>query len=251
MLKSQRHTTIVAGIIGVLAMAGCQKTGTTGAATVSTSPGKSNSLFPVMKQGKWGFIDAHGTLVIPPQFDYARTYSDDLAAVCVGPCTYEDTDEKPYPDIPQIRIKTFIGKWGFIDAMGTLVINPRFSFVSDFTHGLASATTAELRLSDPKSKAVSYGFVNKTGMFVIPEQFSNASAFDDGGLCPVCVGAGEASRCGYIDTSGKFIINPQFYSALPFENGLASVLEHKGAGVSYIDRGGHIVWKGDEPIPSK
>ena len=54
--------------------------------------------------GKWGFIDKTGSFVINPQFDFAWSFSDGLAAVRIG--DYET------------------GKYGFIDKTGSFVINP-------------------------------------------------------------------------------------------------------------------------------
>jgi hypothetical protein len=34
--------------------------------------------------GKWGYIDTGGRMVINPQFDYARPFNEGLAAVLVG-----------------------------------------------------------------------------------------------------------------------------------------------------------------------
>ncbi|MBS6476048.1 MAG: WG repeat-containing protein [Clostridiales bacterium] len=56
--------------------------------------------------GKFGYADKSGKLVINPQFDEARRFNDNgLAAVCIG------------------------DKWGFINEKGTLVINPQFNEV--------------------------------------------------------------------------------------------------------------------------
>lgn len=63
----------------------------------------SEGLAPVQAQnGKWGYIDKTGTMVIAPQFDLAYGHSDGLAGVRIG----------------DLR--------GFIDRRGTLVIAPEF-----------------------------------------------------------------------------------------------------------------------------
>jgi hypothetical protein len=64
-----------------------------------------------------------------------------------------------------------------------------------------------------------WGFINKTGAFVIKPQFQAADpdGFSDG-LALACQG-----KCGYIDRDGTFAIKPQFNGADPFSEGLAPV----------------------------
>lgn len=58
--------------------------------------------------GRWGFVDQEGTVVIEPQYEEARSFSNGLAAV----------KQK--------------GKWGFIDQNGTMVLQPEFEDARDF-----------------------------------------------------------------------------------------------------------------------
>ena len=57
----------------------------------------------------WGYVDKDGKLVIPAQFEDARSFSNGFAAVKVE------------------------GKWGFIDLDGKTVIQPQFDDAKDFT----------------------------------------------------------------------------------------------------------------------
>jgi hypothetical protein len=50
------------------------------------------------EQGKYGYIDATGRVVIKPQFDGALPFTEGLAAVSIGK------------------------KWGFIDSSGKVVV---------------------------------------------------------------------------------------------------------------------------------
>lgn len=59
--------------------------------------GDSKAPSPVRKQVKYGFIDQTGKMVISPQFDFAKGFSEGKAVVKVG------------------------RKWGFIDRSGRLV----------------------------------------------------------------------------------------------------------------------------------
>ena len=53
-------------------------------------------LYPILRNGKWGYMNREGKVVIQPSFDDALTFSEGMAAVQVG------------------------GKWGYIDETGRL-----------------------------------------------------------------------------------------------------------------------------------
>lgn len=63
----------------------------------------------VMKDGKWGFADAKGKMVIKPQFVDAGSFSNGLAAVNID------------------------GKWGYIDKNGKVVIEQQFDGAKNFS----------------------------------------------------------------------------------------------------------------------
>lgn len=66
----------------------------------------------VMINDKWGFVNAAGEMVIEPQYEDARSFSNGFAAVMQD------------------------GKWGFIDMSGQMVIEPQFENAKDFNdHG--------------------------------------------------------------------------------------------------------------------
>lgn len=70
-----------------------------------------NSYAAVKKDGKWGFMDENGKMVIEPQFEDARSFCNDYAAVAQD------------------------GEWGFINSKGTIVIEPQFTETKDFSSG--------------------------------------------------------------------------------------------------------------------
>ena len=79
--------------------------------------------FPVCVDGKWGYIDTTGAIVIKPQFDEAKRFSEELAIVRDG------------------------GKYGYIDKRGKYIIKPQFEAAGRFSEGVASVK----RLSDGKA----------------------------------------------------------------------------------------------------
>ncbi|MGH7823627.1 MAG: WG repeat-containing protein [Candidatus Binatia bacterium] len=80
-----------------------------------------------------------------------------------------------------------------------------------------------------------WGYIDKTGKYVIDLQFDYAGAFREG-LAVVLVDGKE----GYIDRAGRFVIKPQFdYKTLGFSEGFAVVRIGKKYG--YIDNWGKYV----------
>ena len=66
----------------------------------------------VMLDGKWGFVDSNGKMVIEAQYEDARSFANGYAAVKKD------------------------GKWGFINTEGNMVIEPQFANAKDFNdHG--------------------------------------------------------------------------------------------------------------------
>lgn len=95
--------------------------------------------------GKWGFIDRTGKMVIPPTYDAAYDFSEGLAAVRVG------------------------NGWGYINHDNKLVINIEHHVAEEFQGGLA-------RVTWPGGK---WGYIDQTGKRVwesaIPGGFSMGS----------------------------------------------------------------------------
>ena len=50
----------------------------------AASPGSGPNLFPVVVDGRYGYIDAVGNIIISPRFSYGWEFSDGLAPVELG-----------------------------------------------------------------------------------------------------------------------------------------------------------------------
>lgn len=98
----------------------------------SVSSGFSQGLAPVKKNGRWGYIDLKGNIVINFKYDDADLFNDGLARVTIN------------------------GKSGYINIKGEAVIEPQFESGSEFHNGIAAA------VSNGK-----YGFINTKGDFLI------------------------------------------------------------------------------------
>lgn len=193
-------------------------------------------LFPIQQNGKMGYINRKGEVVIQPQFAAALHFSEGLAVACIegNKCGYIDNTGK-FIINPQFSSayrfsEGLAGVWienklGFVDKEGKYVINPQFESGSEgyFSEGLAS-----VKIGDK------FGFVGKDGKIVINPQFDSAMPFFEG-LAAVQTG----SKWGFIDKDGKIAINPQFDLARLFSQGLAAV--KIGEQFGYIDKTGKII----------
>jgi hypothetical protein len=170
-------------------------------------------LFPILRNGKWGFIEKTGKIVINPQFDdlkpdtFGYTFQDDIfldGLACVNIGGNHD------------------GKWGYIDKTGKYIVNPQYLMAEPFSEGLAAVNVNG-----------KWGYIDTKGKFVIEPQFHNVGKFSES-LAAVSESGGGSYR--YIDKSGNVIIEAKFDSAGPFSEGLARV------GISgkygYIDKTG-------------
>ena len=68
---------------------------------------------PYMKNGKFGYKDKVGNVVVECKYDAAYKFSEGLACVRLN------------------------GKWGFIDKLGREVIKCKYDTANDFSGGLA------------------------------------------------------------------------------------------------------------------
>ncbi len=80
-----------------------------------------------------------------------------------------------------------------------------------------------------------YGYIDKSGKFIIPPQFDTSGFYNDG------IAAVEVDgKYGFIDKQGDFVIPLQFHSAYDFSEGLAAV-SIDGNKYGYINKAGTVV----------
>ena len=142
---------------------------------------ENNSPRPIQQNGKWGYIDSTGKIVIKPQFVWAEEFSEGLAA-------FANED----------------GKHGYIDESGQVVIEPIFNNWTDFSEGLAAV-----------SINFEWGYIDKTGKWAIPRQFAEAGRFSNGLALVTVPLNGKVSvppgpeKHVFIDKTGKVVIDPK------------------------------------------
>ncbi|HEY6001373.1 MAG TPA: WG repeat-containing protein [Anaeromyxobacter sp.] len=158
---------------------------------VGADPGN-GAPFPVQRDGKWGYIDRTGRVVVAPRFDRAERFSEGLAAVVLD------------------------GRHGYVDAAGAMALAPREQPAGPvhrpFRDGLAAVRSEG-----------GIGFIDRSGNLVIPARFTSAEDFSEG-LAFAC----DRLGCGYVDRAGRGVFGPGLLGGMPFRGGVAAVWVGKG-----------------------
>ncbi len=173
---------------------------------------------------KHGYLNINGIETIPIEFDGAGDFSEGLADV-----NYWDGSLEEYSY--------------YIDIDGNPVLDSKFFYTGPFSEGLAAVAGKDRK----------YGYINKSGEFVIPPAYSEAEPFSEG-LAAVTVITEtkymESDRkIGYINKKGEYVIRLRrdWTMANQFKNGIATVLIntfHPASDYSLyfaIDSNGHYV----------
>lgn len=211
----------------------------------------SDGLALVEKDGKWGFIDAKDSVVIPLRYEAANAFNGGVAVVKQGgKFALINTAGKRLSGFDFERIERFDkdlaiavknSKFGFINRQGKTVVPFEYSRVEPFVEGIAFAIKNGKKVLLNRSgddridsdyhyigtfrqglaaveKKGQWGYINRRGQVVIPLQFDFAGSFRQG-LARVQ----QNGRYGYINKQGKMVIAPQFTYAEDFNNGYANV----------------------------
>ncbi|HKR00099.1 MAG TPA: WG repeat-containing protein [Pyrinomonadaceae bacterium] len=162
----------------------------------------STPLFPFVSRldGKVGFIDETGRIVIKAQFDHYPIKRNPAESLSSTLRNYRFSEH-----YAKVLVDSLIG---YIDETGEVRIKPQFAEAGDFSEGLAWV------LKDGK-----YGFINKAGEFRINPTYDGAGNFSEG-LAWVRVN----DKYGFINSDNKVVIEPQFEAAGDFSEKLARVM---------------------------
>jgi hypothetical protein len=215
----------------------------------------------VVQNGRYGFIDHKGNLIIQPQFIWADDFWRGLGTVyACGRYVSIDASGTFLPR--RIAVKGHLvperqgQKFGFVDSDGHFKINPVFDDALPFSGGFAAVKV------DDK-----WGFVDAAGHQVIPPQFESAYYFREGVAVAVLasgqvlidtagksiasgyhfedsvtdgrVPAYREGKAGYLNPQGEIVIPFLYENARSFSGGLAAV--QKDGKWGYLDRDGRVV----------
>jgi hypothetical protein len=139
---------------------------------------------------KWGYIDSKGTMVLPPQYDYAFDFQENgLAVVQVGE------------------------RNGLINTSGAYVVKPVYQSISSFSEGRA------IVMDDQGSKVM-----NEAGRIITHKAYGYIAPYKNG-RAVFSIQVGDSSKYGYLDLQGNEVIAAKYLQANDFANGKAVVQE--------------------------
>jgi len=178
-----------------------------------------------MRDGKYGFIDRTGKIVISPRFTGPGEFTEGLAPVRVGGKVLD-------PGFGSV-IGPMGGRYVYIDKAGKEVITlgDNVENANPFSEGLAAVEIKGY-----------WGFIDKKGKIVIEPRFGGQPSFSEG-LAFVIIRDGGG--IGFIDKTGAIALKPTFALAENFRDGLAFVydsLDVSSSKYGYIDKAGKIIW---------
>ena len=214
----------------------------------------------VVKDGKYGYIDHNGAMLIPPQFWWGADFDHGFGAVYIcGRVVSIDASGNLWPlraaQEHELRPKLAGDKFGFVDGSGQFKIAAAFENVLPFSDGMAAVLLHD-----------KWGLIDSSGHVVITPAFETAYYFRDGVATATTVGGANVlidktgkvlargfeqlrgviaeqrvpvsrdEKYGYLDVSGAIAIPLVYDDADSFSGGLAPVKKRGKWG--YIDRDG-------------
>lgn len=156
------------------------------------------NLFPIIHEGKYGFIDSSGNVIIEPKFLAVGEFTEGLALA---------------------RIK---GTYGYIDYTGEFVIPPQFDYATPFSEGIAIVYNDGLPF-----------YIDLNGQKLFESGYAELGSFIEG----KAIVKTDSHKFGVINQQGELIIDTLYSRISPFKNGQSIVdgINHLPYGDSYLD----------------
>lgn len=172
---------------------------------------------------KWGFINTTGKEIIQPKY-YSVYGFHNKSAVVVSRSyrkTIDEHTEKP------IRIEVY--KYGIIDTKGKKIIPLKYEHIYRFKGGETAI--------EKKGK---FGLLNKNGKRILPIMYESISSFSSEGLYGVKLN----EKWGFVNEKNQVVIPFQFFdidTEEGFVNGKIKVRRSESSEGFYIDKNGREV----------
>lgn len=147
---------------------------------------------PVRRNGRYGFINEDGLLLIPNRYEDVMPFSEDRAGI-------------------KIR-----NKWGFIDRTDRIVIQPIYDRAQPFSGGISKVSQ--------KNK---WGLIDKNGKELVPVRFDSVQVLTSGRVLIQSEGF-----YGLADMDGDILLHTKYESITDLNNGMVIVKQHGKYGVT-------------------
>jgi hypothetical protein len=141
-------------------------------------------LLPFMSDGKYGYFDYTGEVIIQPEYDYAAFFKEGLAVVMKN------------------------DRFGFIDKGNRVVIPIQYDNALDFDQGRAVVEKEE-----------KLGMIDRNGVVIFDFEYEDLGTLNEG-----LVYASMEGFYGYYDKNANLRIKHQFEEAFSFQDGKAKVV---------------------------
>ena len=233
------------------------------------------NLYPILQDGKYGFIDSLGKIIIPCTYDWVDGFSAGTAVVMTDdqagfinkegkvilPLFYEEAN----PFYKGLAIVKMNGKYGLVHKTGRQVLPFEFEDISwnnkqdeiivalklgvYYFYSLSGKILFEGKFEKAGDfnsgkayiiKDGKYGFIDSKGKPTIPAVYDWAENFSaSSAAAPVIARVKQNDKFGLIDTSGKLLLPCEYTSIDEFSEGMAVIVKEKKFG--FADESGKIV----------
>lgn len=212
-------------------------------------------LFAIKKDGKTGYADANGRIIIPCKYGDKEISSfygkgpilvqengklrlvDEKTGETVATCNTAATHFRRSGFSNGMAVVVENGKWGLIDNTGKLLVP---CIYEEIEFGM-QIFKGELTAAKKNGK---WGFIDKTGKVIIPFEYDEIATVIDSNRCIEKMGVSKNGKWGMINMNGQLEIPCKFDS---FDGWFADGLARAkiGSKYVYINLQGKIVLAGD------
>ncbi len=160
--------------------------------------------------GRWGYIDESGNVIVPATFGSAAFFFGGFGIV-----------------------RNMDDKCGYIDSSGKLAIPVQFTFCDTFSEGIAT-----VQFNNHVGTDMKFYKINAEGKLVFPTKLRYVGQFVEN----IAPARKDTEKCGYIDTSENWVTDPRFDYCSSMSDGLAKVeVGQPERKCGYVDRTGQLV----------
>ncbi len=201
--------------------------------------GFNDELIKIEKNGKWGYIDNKGNIIIDFLYEEDRRMEFDKYLKI----NIDSLDALPKASLRNLGnfndgLVSFQkdSLWGFLNKSNEIVIQPKFKEVKDFSEGVAGVSL----------DGIKWGFIDKKSNFLIEPKFYLVRKFEEG-ICAVrqCrplfgIRGREFYYDAIINLKGEIVNQLTLYCYQGLDRNLIEYYEgfHFTGGVHYLDQKG-------------